>query len=77
MPLFNEKILLSNKKFLKGNLQLIACAGSGKTEFVSERIAYQIDQGIAKPEEIVAFTFTDKAAEELKFRVRYKIQDFP
>ena len=75
MSIFNEKILLSDPKFLQGNLQIIASAGSGKTEFVSERIAYQIDQEIAKPGEIVAFTFTEKAAEELKFRVRYKIKE--
>jgi DNA helicase-2/ATP-dependent DNA helicase PcrA len=60
---------------LLGNLQIIACAGSGKTEFVSERIAFQIYKGIAKPEQIVAFTFTEKAAEELKFRIRVKIQE--
>ncbi len=75
MSIYNKDILLSNEKFLKGNFQLIACAGSGKTEFVSERIAFQIEQGIAKPEEIVAFTFTEKAAEELKFRVRSKIKE--
>ncbi len=63
-----------NPKLLNGNLQIIACAGSGKTEFVSERIAWQIFKGIAKPEQIVAFTFTDKASEELKFRIRSKIK---
>lgn len=75
MALFNSKIFLSTPELLKGNLQIIACAGSGKTEFVSERIAYQIHKGIAKPEQLVAFTFTDKAAEELKFRVRSKIKE--
>jgi len=75
MSIYNKDILLSDKKFLKGNFQLIACAGSGKTEFVSERIAFQIEQGIAKPEEIVAFTFTEKASAELKFRVRSKIKE--
>lgn len=75
MSIFNKDILLSDEKYLEGNLQLIASAGSGKTEFVSERIAFQIEQGIAKPEEIVAFTFTEKAAEELKFRVRSKIKE--
>lgn len=60
---------------LQGNVQIIACAGSGKTEFVSERIAYQIQQGIAKPSEIVALTFNNAAAEELKFRVRDKIKE--
>lgn len=75
MPLFHQTLFAKNQKLLEGNLQIIACAGSGKTEFVSERIATQIKNGIAKPEQIVAFTFTEKAAEELKFRVRSKIQE--
>jgi hypothetical protein len=75
MPFFNSTLFESKPKLLNGNLQIIACAGSGKTEFVSERIAYMIYKGVAKPEQIVAFTFTDKAAEELKFRVRSKIQE--
>lgn len=75
MAFFNKDILLKSKKLLNGNLQIIACAGSGKTEFVSERIALQVEQKIAKPEQIVAFTFTEKAAAELKFRVRAKIKE--
>ena len=58
----------------KENLQIIACAGSGKTEFISHRIAYIVAEKIARPENIVAFTFTEKAAEELKFRIRSKIR---
>lgn len=75
MTFYNSKLLGSTPGLLNGNLQIIACAGSGKTEFVSERIAYQIFKGIARPDQIVAFTFTDKAAEELKFRVRSKIHE--
>jgi DNA helicase-2/ATP-dependent DNA helicase PcrA len=75
MPFFNSDLFESKPELLKGNLQIIACAGSGKTEFVSERIAYMIYKKVAKPEQIVAFTFTEKAAEELKFRVRSKIQE--
>jgi len=75
MPFFNSTLFESKPELLKGNLQIIACAGSGKTEFVSERIAYMIYKKVAKPDQIVAFTFTDKAAEELKFRVRSKIQE--
>lgn len=75
MPFFNATLFESHPELLNGNLQIIACAGSGKTEFVSERITYQIYKKIAKPEQIVAFTFTEKAAEELKFRVRSKIQE--
>jgi len=51
-----------------GNLQLIACAGSGKTEVVSRRIAKLVKDG-ASPASIIAFTFTDKAAAELKDRI--------
>jgi len=75
MPFYNGQLFNEKPELLSGNLQIIACAGSGKTEFVSERIAYQIFKGIAKPEQIVAFTFTDKAAAELKFRVRSKIHE--
>lgn len=75
MPFYNSKLFKANPQLLKGNLQIIACAGSGKTEFVSERIAYMIYEKIAKPDQIVAFTFTEKASEELKFRVRYKIKE--
>jgi len=75
MPFFNTALFESKPELLKGNLQIIACAGSGKTEFVSERIAYMIFKKVARPDQIVAFTFTEKAAEELKFRVRSKIQE--
>jgi DNA helicase-2/ATP-dependent DNA helicase PcrA len=75
MPFYNATLFESKPVLLKGNLQIIACAGSGKTEFVSERIAYMIYKKVARPDQIVAFTFTDKAAEELKFRVRSKIQE--
>jgi DNA helicase II / ATP-dependent DNA helicase PcrA len=75
MPFYNNQLFEAQPELLKGNLQIIACAGSGKTEFVSERIAYMIYKKVAKPEQIVAFTFTEKAAEELKFRVRAKIQE--
>ena len=75
MTLYNSKVFQSKPELLKGNLQIIACAGSGKTEFVSERIAYQIHKEISKPDQIVAFTFTERAAEELKFRVRSKIHE--
>jgi DNA helicase-2/ATP-dependent DNA helicase PcrA len=54
-----------------GNLQLIACAGSGKTEVVARRVVHLLDPagGKLQPKNIVAFTFTDKAAAELKDRI--------
>ncbi len=54
------------------NLQLIACAGSGKTEVVAQRVVHLLTPGRAdslQPRNIVAFTFTEKAAGELKERI--------
>ncbi|MGD0949313.1 MAG: UvrD-helicase domain-containing protein [Candidatus Binatia bacterium] len=54
-----------------GNLQLIACAGSGKTEVVARRVVHLLTPGKGglAPRNIIAFTFTDKAAAELKERI--------
>jgi len=54
------------------NLQIIACAGSGKTQVISERVVEILKTkktAEIKPKNIVAFTFTDKAAAELKDRI--------
>lgn len=49
---------------------VVAGAGSGKTEVMARRIAWWVGvEGVPK-DQIVAFTFTEKAAEEMKFRVR-------
>ncbi len=56
------------------HLQIIAAAGSGKTEVVSQRIVSLIADGIAS-REIVGFTFTEKAAEELKQRVSLRLAE--
>jgi DNA helicase-2/ATP-dependent DNA helicase PcrA len=57
---------------LDGNLQIIACAGSGKTQVISQLIVNILREkgtsGIT-PANIVAFTFTDKAAAEMKNRI--------
>src|ERR1700760_4703460 len=50
-------------------LQIIACAGSGKTQVISQRIAKILAQPGVQPRNVVAFTFTEKAAAELKERV--------
>ncbi len=69
------ELLESEPRLTRGKVQIIACAGSGKTEFISTRIAYMIYKGIAKPENVVAFTFTERAAEELKLRIRSLIRE--
>ncbi|MFE6081091.1 ATP-dependent helicase [Streptomyces virginiae] len=57
------------------NLLIVACAGSGKTEVISQRIAGLLGQPDVEPRNIVAFTFTEKAAGELKERVHTRIRE--
>lgn len=52
-----------------GPLLIIAGAGTGKTTVITRRIAYLIEQKICKPSEILALTFTEKAASEMEERV--------
>jgi DNA helicase-2/ATP-dependent DNA helicase PcrA len=52
-----------------GPLLIVAGAGTGKTTVITRRIASLIAQAKARPEEILALTFTDKAAAEMEARV--------
>lgn len=63
-----------------GNLQLIACAGSGKTEVVAQRVVNLLRPREAGgdgclPPHIIAFTFTEKAAAELKDRIHTRCRE--
>ncbi|HCR35556.1 hypothetical protein A2130_02600 [Candidatus Woesebacteria bacterium GWC2_33_12] len=64
-----NKEQLQAVKHDKGPLLIIAGAGTGKTTVITERIKYLITKERVLPEEILALTFTEKAAAEMEERV--------
>jgi len=66
-----EEAVLSDKRFVR----IIAGAGAGKTETLTRRIAYLLLFKGEPPESIVAFTFTERAAQSMKNRVYQRVAE--
>lgn len=59
----------------QNNLMILATAGAGKTSTIIGKIAYELEEGIVQPYEVCAVTFTNRAADEMRSRLKDLIGD--
>ena len=59
----------------EGYIRVVAGAGTGKTRTLTRRFGYLVEAGGVSPGHILAVTFTNKAANEMKQRVRSMVGD--
>ena len=64
---------ISAIKATEGTVRVIAGAGSGKTRVLANRYAYLVNQIGIDPAHILCMTFTNKAAQEMKSRIRQMV----
>ncbi|HPG31137.1 MAG TPA: UvrD-helicase domain-containing protein, partial [bacterium] len=68
-----NKEQISGIEFFQGQCLIISGPGSGKTFVLTERIIHLVKNKNAEPSRILALTFSNKAADEIKIRIREKI----
>jgi DNA helicase-2/ATP-dependent DNA helicase PcrA len=61
---------LAAVRAVSGPVCIVAGAGSGKTRTITHRIAHQVASGVARADQVLALTFTERAASELKQRLQ-------
>ena len=71
-PTEEQRRIIESKHW--GPTIVIAGAGSGKTETMSQRVLWLVVNGVVKPDQILGLTFTRKAAGELASRIRKRLR---